>query len=82
MSLFAVIVTNVYPRQCVTISDNRKACDRLADHLSGRVSPNVTVEQVDSIFIPKGMAPADQAWMDAKESYFAGHHINTSGERE
>jgi len=79
--LYAVVITGVYPPQCVTVWDRKESCDALAAHLSAVVSPNVTVKPVDSFF-PAGMAEPDTAWLDATNAYLRGDHINTTGENE
>lgn len=77
MRLYAVVVGGVYPTQCVVAWECRESAQALADHLNATIRNVVTVEQVNSFF-PSHMTNADQAWLDATDSYLAGNHHNTS----
>lgn len=78
MNLFAVVVTSVYPNQCITVWDRRESALKLRDHLNERFpGEQVGVRCVDSFF-PSGMTDADPAWLKATDSYLRGNHHNTT----
>ncbi len=77
MTLYAAVVTNVYPEQCITVWANKANITLLVDHLNREISDNVMVRPVDSFF-PDGLVHADQAWLDATAAYLRGYHHSTS----
>ena len=78
MELYAVVVTDIYPPQCIVVWDVKKNAQALSDHLNATISDNTEVKGV-ATFFPDGMCEADKAWLDATDSYLRGDHLNTSG---
>lgn len=79
--LYAVMIKDVFPKQCVVVWDSEKNATLLAEHLNSVVSDNAFVEPVTSFF-PNDTCNADASWIEATNAYLQGYHQNTSGNNE
>lgn len=68
MSLHAVTIQEVYPVQCVTVTDCPERAEQLANYLRKHVADLVQVEPVEC-FYPRGMTDADPVWLAAAKRW-------------
>ena len=69
LQLYSVTVTNVYPEQCVTVTDDSTRAQKLSEFLNNNVSNNTYVKPVDSFF-PAGMTDCDDVWRNFTHKFY------------